>query len=255
MSDRFLGETCTESYKFLSSGTEHTFTFSFEPDKVIFYNLSKWNGIVANYNKAGISMWMKDQTAAANVYQLDVIASNATNPLFNFRRHSVNGFTVASTKQGPEGFRALISGVTKANPCVVTTTAAHGFQTGQVVMITDLGSVGSGITARGMDELNNKRFKIIVLSTTTFSLLDITTGNPVDSTNFVTWVSGGRITLETRVLSLNNPSDGTYKPNPYDFKEAVFKLTAGTLVMDTAGDVFRIEVIKYGNTIDLGQLS
>ena len=140
----------------------------------------------------------------------------------------------------------------------MTTTAVHGYQSGQIVRFTDLGS--DMPTARGMDELNNNRYKIVVLGATTFSLKDVITGEPVDGLAFTAYVSGGRIALETAVIALNNPqvspysNTNPYNPNPYAYDPIEYKLTAGTAVMGSNSDVFLIEVVKYGEVIDLGDL-
>lgn len=256
MSDLFLGQTCTEAYKFISAGTAHTFTFNFQPDKVTFYNLSDWTATAAG---KPISVWFRGQTTTAHAFQEQVIDSSA-GASFNFLDTTTNGFTVADTDGGVPAFRALISAVSQADPCVVTTTAAHGFQSDQIVRITDLGIIGPGVAARGMDQLNNKRFLITVLTSTTFSLRDVITDEPIDSTSFTAWVSGGRCDIETRVISLNNPQvspysqSSPYEANPFQYDAISYRLTAGTSVMGSDSDVFLIEVVKYGQVTDLGDL-
>lgn len=243
----------TEAYKFISAGTAHTFTFNFQPDKVTFYNLSDWTSTAAGLP---ISIWFRDQTTAAHAYQEKVIDSAAAQS-FNFVDLSTNGFTVADTDGGQASAHATISGITAADPCVIT-HSTYTFQTNQIVRLTDLGDVG--VTDRGMGQLNNNRYKIVVLSPTTFSLKDVITGEPIDSTSFTAYVSGGRITLETHVISLNNPqvtpysNTNPYDPNPFNYSPVEYKLTAGTSVMGGDGDVFLIEVVKYGQVTDLGDL-
>ncbi len=253
MSDLFLGQTCTEAYKFISAGTAHTFSFNFQPDKVTFYNLSDWTSTAAGLP---ISIWFRDQTTAAHAYQQKVIDSAAAQS-FNFVDQATNGFTVADLPGGQATSHATISGITQADPCVVT-HSAYTFQTNQIVRFTDLGQ--TGVSDRGMGELNNNRYRIVVLSPTTFSLKDVITGEPIDSTTFTAYVSGGRLTLETHVISLNNPqvtpysNANPYDPNPYQYDPITYRLTAGTAVMGSDGDVFLIEVFKYGQVIDLGDL-
>lgn len=253
MSDLFQGQTMTEAYKFISAGTAHTFAFNFQPDKVTFYNLSEWAGTAAN---RPISVWFRDQTTTAHAFQQQVIDS-AAGSSFNFLDTATNGFTVANTAGGQASSHATISGITAADPCVIT-HSAFTFQTNQVVRLTDLGE--TGVSDRGMGELNNNRYRIVVLSATTFSLKDVITGEPIDSTAFTAYVSGGRITLETHVISLNNPqvtpysNTNPYEPNPYQYDPITYQLTAGTAVMGSDGDDYLIEVIKYGQVTDLGDL-
>ena len=254
MSDLFQGQTMTEAYKFISAGAAHTFTFNFQPDKVTFYNLTDWTSTAGGLP---ISVWFRDQTTAAHAYQQKVIDSAAAQS-FNFVDLSTNGFTVADTSGGQASMHATISGITAADPCVIT-HSAYTFQTNQIVRITDLGNVG--VSNRGMGELNNNRYRIVVLNSTTFSLKDVITGEPVDSTSFTAYVSGGRIALETAVISLNNPqvtpysNTNPYDPNPFSYDPVLYKLTAGTSVMGGDNDEFLIEVIKYGQITDLGDLA
>lgn len=250
MSDLFLGQTCTYGAKFISAGTAHTFTFPFQVDMVTFYN----------YTKSGTSdtfvehIWFRGFPAG------DAIQGGlGTAPAAKRALETTNGFTVADTSGGVTSYYKLISGVSQADPCVVTTSTAHGYQTDQQVRITDLGNVGPGIAARGMDQINNKQFIITVINSTTFSLRDVITDEPIDSTGFTAWVSGGRVDMVTRVISLNNPQVSPYAvtpyvPTPFAYDPIEYKLTAGTAVMGADGDVFYIDAIKFGTYVDLGDL-
>lgn len=93
--------------------------------------------------------------------------------------------TAVSADTGEESLPALgtvtgtITGITKANPAVVTTSADPGYQTGHEVAI-------SGVS--GMTELNGRRFRVVRLTGTTYQL------QGVNSTSFTTYVSGGTTT-------------------------------------------------------------
>jgi hypothetical protein len=255
MSDLFLGQTCTESYKFISAGTAHTFTFNFQPDKVVFNNITKW---VATAGNLPISIWWRDQTGTGDAQQ-QVVVDTSAGASFNFKTEATDGFTVADTSGGQATSHATISGISAADPCVVT-HSAYTFQTNQIVRFTDLGEIGPGVASHGMGPLNNNRYRIVVLSPTTVSLKDVITGEPIDSLAFPAYVSGGRMTLETHVISLNNPqvtpysNASPYDPNPYQYDPVTYRLTAGSAVMGADGDLFRIEVYKFGQVIDLGDL-
>lgn len=255
MADLFLGQSMSEAYKFISAGTAHTFSFGFQPDKVVFNNLTKWT---ATAGGDPVSVWFRGQTTTAHAFQQQVIDSAAAQS-FNFLDTSTNGFTVADTAGGATAYRALIAGVSQANPCVVTTTAAHGYQTDQIVRISDLGA--DAPTARGMNQINNMRFRIVVLTSTTFSLKDVVSDDPINSTSYTAWVAGGRVNLESRVLALNNPQVSPYSPaspygqTPFVYDPIEYKLTAGTSVMGADNDVFLIEVYKWGRFVDLGDLA
>jgi len=83
--------------------------------------------------------------------------------------------------------------MTNASPCVVTTSAAHGYSTGDFVRLSDLN--GRIPVPRGMDQINNSKFRIIVTDTDKFSLEDHITFDPVDTTTFPTYVTGGNCNL------------------------------------------------------------
>lgn len=82
--------------------------------------------------------------------------------------------TIAGTK--------TVSGATKANPCVITTSAAHGLSNDDYVMITSVG---------GMTQLNNKLYKITVVDADEFSL------QGVNSSAFSDFTTGGTVTYGT----------------------------------------------------------
>lgn len=254
MSDLFRGQSMSEAFQLISGGAAYTLQLNFQADKVVFNNLTQWT------NSAGglpVSVWFRGQTDAAEAYQWQVIDSAAAQS-FNFLNPQTNGFTVADTSGGVASVRASISGATQADPVVITTSAAHGFQSGQIVRITDLGS--DMPTARGMDELNNNRYKITVLTTTTFSLQDPVTGEDVDGSGYVAYVSGGSVVLESHVLTLNNPqvapysASSPYNPNEFAYDPVSYRLTAGTSVMGADGDVFLVEAYKWGELTNLGDI-
>ena len=91
-----------------------------------------------------------------------------------------------------------ITGITQANPGVVT-SAAHGFSNGDTVVI-------SGVV--GMTQVNGKRFVVASVATNTFALQDIDAVN-VNTTSYTAYSSGGianRVyTLTTTYLTADLP--------------------------------------------------
>ena len=86
-----------------------------------------------------------------------------------------------------------ITGVTQANPAVVT-AVAHGFSTGNTVDINNV---------VGMTQLNGKSFNIVVLTPDTFQLLG------VDSTPYSAYASGGTVTQPISIATIGS-GPGTY---------------------------------------------
>lgn len=85
-----------------------------------------------------------------------------------------------------------ITGITMANPAVVTITG-HGYSNGDEIYI-------SGV--EGMTEVNGKRFAVANATTDTFQLVSQVTGVGIDSSSFTEYSSGG--TAE-RVYTLKTP--------------------------------------------------
>lgn len=74
-----------------------------------------------------------------------------------------------------------ITGITQADPAVVTTASAHGLSNGDEVFI-------SGVV--GMTQINNRNYKINNVTTFTYELQDMG-GTDIDSTGFSAYASGG----------------------------------------------------------------
>lgn len=84
-----------------------------------------------------------------------------------------------------------ITGITKANPGVVTANA-HGFNNGDLVRIFDVG---------GMTELSQRTFVVANKTTNTFQLTTVH-GDNVNTTGYTTYTSGGTV---QRVYTVASP--------------------------------------------------
>lgn len=84
----------------------------------------------------------------------------------------------------PFDSKQTITGITQANPAVVTVTG-HGLSTGNQVYIQDV---------VGMTEVNATHFLITSLTADTFSLQDLS-GNNIDSTGYTSYSSAGSVEL------------------------------------------------------------
>ena len=73
-----------------------------------------------------------------------------------------------------------ITGITQANPAVVT-SSSHGYSNGDFVIITSV---------VGMTQVNNKTFKVADKTTNTFELQDVD-GNDIDSSGYTSYSSAG----------------------------------------------------------------
>ena len=108
---------------------------------------------------------------------------------------------------GQVPYRANITGITNAFPCVVTIDENPGYSTDDFVRLTDLN--GAMPTPRGEDPLNNYRWQITLISDTSFYLRHPVTGRKVDSTNFPPYVEGGYCNLVTQNFEYLNDGDNS----------------------------------------------
>lgn len=194
---------------FTSTGAAVNLDLGFVPDKVEIVNYTKTAAAPA----AGVcySQWINGVVASGKAI-IDTYTAGA--PVRSIL--ASNGVTAYSAGGVWLPTQATISGATKANPCVITATA-HGFSTGDTVTI-------SGVV--GMIQLNQNRYIITRIDANSFSLSDLF-GNPVDSSAYSTYVSGG---IANKISSNSTPPG-----NQYDTGAA--GVTLGTGVVGSASDV------------------
>lgn len=94
-------------------------------------------------------------------------------------------WTLATYLRTSDPFTKTITGITQANPGVVTATA-HGFSNGDIVEI-------NGVV--GMTEVNERRFKVANKADNTFQLTDEDTGANVDTSGYTAYSSAGVVFL------------------------------------------------------------
>ena len=106
--------------------------------------------------------------------------------------------------------RVNITNITNAYPCEVTTEEEHGFSNKSFVRLTGLD--GMMPTPRGEDELNNKKFRIIVTDVDKFTLQNPITFIDIDSTTYPPYVEGGSCNLVQSTFIFYPSPDQSY-PN------------------------------------------
>jgi len=84
-----------------------------------------------------------------------------------------------------------ITGITKANPGVVTTSTAHGLSNGDEIRI---------VRVKGMTEVNNKSFLVAGVTSTTFQIQDLDSAN-VNTTSNSTYSTGGEVRKKVSSIS------------------------------------------------------
>ncbi|EMC8105020.1 baseplate J/gp47 family protein [Escherichia coli] len=138
-----------------------------------------------------------------------------------------------------------VTGITNANPGVVTTDITHGFSTGQVIKI-------AGVT--GMTGINNASLTITVLSPHTFSI-------GINTTASGAWTGGGIVTpnLRNNVVTINDWPDNYVIPFVIPLQQLVtikFEWStegANYLTDATVASLVSAPVIQYVNSIYAGK--
>lgn len=152
---------------FTSTGGTQSIYLPFTPDRVKLYNYTtSFAGAAASVNlnaywdvSMGQGFAIGQYYSSGSVMVTDVVTTNGI---------STFG-PLSSTNSGlmlQYGAQIQISGITKANPAVVTTASAHGYSSGQVVVFEGL--YQSATT--GMPQIAGIPFVITVTGTTTFTI-------------------------------------------------------------------------------------
>jgi len=129
------------------------------------------------------------------------------------------------------GSTLSVTGITNANPGVVTTNLNHNFSTGQVINI-------AGVV--GMTSINNTPLTVTVLTPTTFSI-------GVNTTSYGTYSSGGVVTpnLRNSVVSIQDYPDTYLIPYVIPPQQTV----TVTVTWNTSATNFvsQAAIVQYGN--------
>lgn len=148
---------------FVSTGGAQVVPLSFQPKRVQIRNITAWK----NANTACIiqAFWNPLQVISNVNYTMCYGLNSTTAVLSDWV--STNGISTFSAGQllqyGPS---FTVTDVSKASAALVTTSAAHGLTSGDVVILEGLYQT----TTTGMPQINGIPFTVTVVSTTTFTI-------------------------------------------------------------------------------------
>lgn len=190
-------------------------------DQVMVVNGSNQLQLVRNYPSGPVT---HIRTIRKPVTGSVTVRRNAA-PFASFTLNTVTGILTLSpdaTNPIASSVSSSITGVTQANPAVVTTSAANDFIDNDYILIENVG---------GMVELTDGEYIINQLTTTTFELVGI------DSTGFTAYTSGG--TALQPGISRSNPARVRSVGHGYTNPEIIF--IGGTVVgMTEIQDLFAV---------------
>lgn len=202
-----------------SIGAAYNLVLPWQADKLEWWNFTKFGTNTNNIQ----GVWFRDFPAANSL----IIARGTTT--LTSTLEATNGITINNIEGGFPDEHKVITGITTASPAVVTTSASHGYSTGQRIIITKvIGTIAQ--------QLNNNTYVIQVLSPTTFSLYDVY-GRPITTTG--SYSSSGQVTLTGPSLGITNTP-------------TKFQLLLGTAVMGATSDVIYFKASKFNAYFNLG---
>lgn len=160
---------------------------------------------------------------------------------------SVSGDPEPATQHG-------IIGITQTIPGVVATSTNHNIDIGDDVLIKDV---------VGMVEVNAKIYRAIAVTATTIGLGDRYNGNPIDTTGFAAYVSGGTVSLNSgrtqhsyQVTSINATTFEESLPSTVAGnslaelnQESIENGEFNTVLWNVVADTFRYNVYRQENGI------
>jgi hypothetical protein len=123
-----------------------------------------------------------------------------------------------------------VSGITQANPAVVTANS-HGFTNGDKVLFKEV---------VGMTEVNDETYLVANSTTHTFELTDLS-GTNIDSTSFSAYVSGGEVRkLVTNISGLDHLEGESVDILADGAVQAAKTVASGAITLDTAAAVVHV---------------
>lgn len=165
---------------FTSAAAAVTIPLGFLPDRMIVTN---YTASVTDATAVFRSEYFRNLTPAAGAIQF---TKTITTGAVTEAALLTNGFTLVNSGADWDNTQYTITGVTNANPGVVTVTSIS--PTNTLTLVNGMTVTISGVV--GMTQLNTNRYIVAGISGSTFQLYDLF-GNPVDTSAFGTYSSGG----------------------------------------------------------------
>lgn len=165
---------------FTSAAAAVNLNLGFIPDRV---TVTNWTASATDATAVFQSNFYRNATPAGYASQL---TKTVTTGAVTQAPITSNGFTIIQLGGDWQSTQYTITGVTKANPGVVTVTSIS--PTNTLTLVNGMTVTISAVV--GMTQLNENRYIVSGISGSTFTLYDLF-GNPVDTSGFGTWVSGG----------------------------------------------------------------
>jgi hypothetical protein len=215
-----------------STGAAVSLALGFVPDK---FNVTNYTVLAADSASpaVGYAEWFRNVVPSG-----DALVNTYTSGAPVTTLITSNGFTPVVLGGDWQNTLYTITGITNANPGVVTVSSVS--PTNSLTLVNGMTFTISGVS--GMTGLNTNRFVVAGLSGTTFNLYD-TFGNPVNTTALGTYVSGGEMDVISYppTAPVLNPVTGQVitpgSPAGLQYDIGYEGITLGTGVVGASGNV------------------
>lgn len=218
--DGYTGEDLTFLAEHITEDNLAEIAYAQEPDTILYAVTDAGELLAGTYDRPKkVIAWTRFQTDG-DFENVQTISTSTESEVWVVVERKVNGSTVRyielfTNQDGTDdadGFSDChlkltsnipISGITAANPAVVTTSGAHGLVNGDTVIIKDLvdpevGDLDSTLT--NMSSLNGGIYTVANKTSTTFELTT-SGGSNVNTTNYNAYGSGGNCWKRVTAIS------------------------------------------------------
>lgn len=254
--DGYVSEDLTFLAEHITEGNVKEIAYAQEPDSQIYVVLDNGDMVVATYQRDQKVLGWTKYTTDGEFENVQTITSGDRDEVWVCVKRTINGSTVryierfdaGSGTDRLDGFSDsyltysdpyTITGITKANPGVVTTSAAHGYSNGDKVKLIDVG---------GMTEVEKMTFIVANKTSTTFELTDVY-GNNVDTSGYTTYTSGGEShKLVTTISGLTHLEAATVQIKSDGATHTNKTVSSGSITLDR--DSYEVVIgLPYTTTI------
>jgi hypothetical protein len=217
--DGYTGEDLTFLSEHITEGGLVELAYSQEPDTVIYVVTTNGNLLAGTYDRSKKVVGWGEHTTDGTFENIQTITKGEEDQPWVVVKRTINGvtkrfielFLQADGSDDLHGFsdchltlsdNKTVSGITAADPAVVTATS-HGFSDGDIVIIKDLVdplTADLDSTATNMSSLNDCSFKVANKTANTFELNTFGDAN-IDTSAYNAYGSAGNVWVKTTAIS------------------------------------------------------
>lgn len=263
--DNYVSEDLLFLAQGIASGGIKEIAYAQDPDRQIYAVLNNGYLLVCAYVREQEVVGWSRFTTTGNFESIQTISTGPNDEVWTIVNRTINGSTkryverldIADGSGNLDGFSdcyltysspKAITGITKANPGVVTATD-HGFSDGDLVKIFDVG---------GMTEVEGITYKVANKTTNTFEL-NTSTDSTVDTSSFTTYTSEGNVyKLVSTISGLSHLEGCTVQIKADGAVHADKTVSSGAVTLDvpvyqaTVGLSYTTTIVTLPKEFDVG---